>query len=67
MFGPVFRYFDVLDTIADFGVFTNLHKVQAWRMALAQRASVRQAVAPDYETQLRQFLAQKPSALATLM
>lgn len=67
VFGPVFRYFDVFDTIADFGVFTNLHKVQAWRMALAQRASVRQAVAPDYETQLRQFLAQKPSALATLM
>jgi glutathione S-transferase len=29
MFGPVFHYFDVLDTIEDFGVFTHTPKVRA--------------------------------------
>lgn len=67
VFGPVFRYFDVFDTLADFGVFTNLHKVQAWRAALAQRASVRQAVAPGYEARLRQFLVSKSSALSSMI
>lgn len=64
VFGPVFRYFDVLDTVADFGVFSGLRKVQAWRQALAHRASVQQAVAPDYGTQLRHFLIHKQSALS---
>lgn len=67
VFGPVFRYFDVFDTLADFQVFTGLRKVQAWRQALAQRASVRHAVAPDYGSQLRHFLIHKQSALSTYM
>lgn len=64
VFGPVFRYFDVVDEIGDFGVFADAHKVNAWRHALAQRESVRKAVRPDYPELLRAFLRQRGSALS---
>jgi glutathione S-transferase len=57
VFAPAFRYFDVFDTIADFGVFTGLDKVGAWRHALARRPSVENAVVADYNDRLRRFLA----------
>lgn len=57
VFAPVFRYFDVFDTIADFGTFKGLDKTAAWRRALARRKSVKDAVAPDYNDRLRRFLA----------
>jgi glutathione S-transferase len=66
VFGPVFRYFDVFDEIGDFGdfgVFADTPKVNAWRRALAQRESVRNAVRPDYPELLRAFLRQRGSAL----
>jgi glutathione S-transferase len=53
---PAFRYFDVFDEIRDLGVFDGLSKVRAWREALAQRPSVRDAVVPDYGARLRRFL-----------
>jgi glutathione S-transferase len=56
VFGPVFRYFDVFDGIADTGVFAGLPRVQAWRAALAARPSVRDAVAADYGERLHAFL-----------
>ncbi len=55
VYGPIFRYFDVFDRIADFGVFTGLPKTQCWRQTLAQRASVQNAVATDYPEQLVKF------------
>ena len=64
VFGPVFRYFDVFDDIADFGCFKGLPKVQAWRRTLAARASVRLAVRPDYPELLLQFLIARQSALS---
>jgi glutathione S-transferase len=64
VFGPVFRYFDVFDTIGDFGCLNGLPKVSAWRAALAQRASVRNAVSGDYEQGLREFLRERGSALS---
>jgi glutathione S-transferase len=67
VFGPVFRYFDVFDTIADFGVFDGLPKVQAWRSALAQRPSVRNAVTADYPERLHGFLLARRSHLSALM
>ncbi|MCM5678673.1 glutathione S-transferase family protein [Schlegelella sp. S2-27] len=67
VFGPVFRYWDVFDEIADFGVFEGLPKVQAWRQALSARPSVRDAVAPDYPERLRAFLRQRDGALAARM
>jgi glutathione S-transferase len=62
-FGPVFRYFDVFDIIADLGILTGKSKVAAWRRALADRPSVRSAVAPDYPERLRRFLDAQDSHL----
>lgn len=56
VFGPVFRYFDTFDAIADLGVLAGLPKVAAWRRALSQRPSVRDAAVPDYDPRLRAFL-----------
>lgn len=67
VFGPVFRYFDVFDTIEDLGVFRGLPKVQAWRAALAQHPSVHDAVTADYPERLRAFLLARRSHLTTLM
>lgn len=67
VFGPVFRYFDVFDGIGDFGVFTGMPKVKAWRLALAGRASVRKAVRLNYPDSLRTFLLQRRSALSSRM
>jgi glutathione S-transferase len=64
VFGPVFRYFDVFDEIGDFGVFTGMPKVKAWRLALAERTSVGKAVQPDYPALLRAFLLKRESALS---
>jgi glutathione S-transferase len=63
----VLRYFDVFDTIADFGILRDKPKVSAWRRALAARPSVQQAVAPDYPTRLRRFLDAQASHLRTLI
>lgn len=56
VFAPIFRYFDLFDRIADLGVFDRLPKLTAWRRALAERPSVRDAVDGDYGTRLRGFL-----------
>jgi glutathione S-transferase len=56
-FAPIFRYFDVFDTIVPTGVFDTYPKVRAWRVALAERPSVAGAVGKDYGVRLRQFLA----------
>lgn len=66
-FAPVFRYFDVFDRIADFGMFDGLARVTAWRAALAARPSVRDAVGRDYDARLRAFLLRRNSALARMM
>jgi len=67
VFGPVFRYFDVFDAIGEFGVLVGLPKLAAWRHALAQRPSVRDAVSADYPDRLRAFLAARRSHLSRLM
>lgn len=64
VFGPVFRYFDVFDRFGDFGVFTGLPRVAAWRTALAARPSVAGAVGADYGDRLRAFLHARKGALA---
>lgn len=56
VFAPIFRYFDVFDTITPTGVFDRLPRVKAWREALAERESVRQAVSDDYSDRLMAFL-----------
>ena len=61
VFGPVFRYFDV---IPPEGLFDELPRVQAWREQLARRPSVREAVAPGYAERLRGFLLARGTALS---
>jgi glutathione S-transferase len=63
VFGLVFRYLDVFDQIADFGMVKDLPKVQAWRAALAKRPSVQRAAHPEYPELLQQFLMQRNSAI----
>jgi glutathione S-transferase len=63
VYGPIFRYFDVIDRIGDFGILTGKPKLAAWRKALAQRPSVRDAVTPDYPERLMAFFERKGSAL----
>ncbi len=64
VFGPVFRYFDVFDEIADFGFFADLPKVSAWRTRLAGRDSIRRAVRPEYPALLAQFIRDRGSELS---
>ena len=66
VFGPVFRYFDVFDDIADFGIFAGKPKLHRWRKSLAGRPSVRTAVSADYPALLRDFLDRRNSWISRL-
>jgi glutathione S-transferase len=66
VFGPVFRYFDVFDEIADFGILSDKPKLARWRKALAVRPSVRKAVSADYPALLRDFVERRNSWLSGL-
>jgi glutathione S-transferase len=66
VFAPVFRYFDVFDEIADFGILAGLPRVVAWREALAARPSVIGAVGADYPERLAAFLRARNSAVSRL-
>lgn len=67
VYGPIFRYFDTFDRIADFGILSGKPKTGAWRETLAHRPSVREAVAPDYPDRLTSFLRRRKSHLSSLM
>jgi glutathione S-transferase len=56
VFAPIFRYFDVFDTLVALHMFDTLPKVGRWRAALSNRPSVQNAVGPDYGDRLRAFL-----------
>jgi glutathione S-transferase len=62
-FAPLFRYFDVFDQVMGGTLFDATPKVQNWRNALAQRPSVRAAVAVDYPAVLRQFVIDRGGVL----
>ncbi|MGQ3052132.1 MAG: glutathione S-transferase family protein [Roseateles sp.] len=64
---PVFRLFDSFDRIADFGAFTGLPRLSAYRRRLAERVSVQRAVASDYGRRFEQYLATRGSHLSRLM
>lgn len=66
VFGPVFRYFDVFDEIADFGILAGKPKLARWRSMLAARASVKSAVGADYPALLHAFIARRQSYLSQL-
>lgn len=67
VFGPIFRYFDVFDAIADFGILGDQPRLAAWRTALAERPSVGGAVSTDYPDRLRRFLKARGSYLSSLI
>ena len=67
VFGPVFRYFDTFDRIANFGIFSGLSRVQMWRGAIARRASIASAVSADYPELLEHFIQRKGSRLSALL
>jgi glutathione S-transferase len=66
-FGPVFRYFDAFDRILAHGILDGLPRVAAWRAVLSERATVREAVAPNFAHLLAGFLARRGSHLSRLM
>jgi glutathione S-transferase len=66
-FAPVFRLFDTFDRIAEFGIFKGLRRTPAYRAALAERASVKQAVVSDYAQLFRRYLSERGSHLSRLM
>ena len=66
-FGPVFRYFTVIDRAATPPVLSGLPRLAAWRAALLARASVRDAVAADYPQRLEAFLRGRAAHLSTLL
>ena len=66
VFGPVFRYFDVFDEIADFSILAGKPKLARWRQSLAARPSVRSAVRSDYPALLRDFIDRRNSWLSGL-
>jgi glutathione S-transferase len=66
-FGPVFRYLDLFDAHGVHCVPVEARKVAAWRTALAERPSVRHAVAADYSERLRAFILQRGGVLARLL
>lgn len=63
-FAPAFRYFEVIDALIDTHVFDDLQRLDAWRQALAQRPSVRDAVGADYAQRLREFIVRQGGLLA---
>jgi glutathione S-transferase len=67
VYGTIFRYFDVFDTIKDFGIFAHTPKVKEWRELLHRRSSIQQAVTEDYAQRLLVFLKQRNSYLSKLV
>jgi glutathione S-transferase len=67
VFGPVFRYFDIFDEVADLGILSPHPRVGRWRSMLAARPSVRDAVTNDYPAALREFLLRRGGYLSSLM
>jgi glutathione S-transferase len=67
VYGPVFRYFDIFDRIGDFGILDGKPLVQAWRAALSERQSVKEAVGADYPRRLHAFLRAKGSYLSDII
>jgi glutathione S-transferase len=66
VYGPVFRYFDVFDEIADFGIFSGKPKLARWRKSVAARPSVHAAVSAEYPALLRDFLDRRNSWISGL-
>ena len=63
-YGPIFRYFDVMEPFLPLDVFEGCALVQQWRKHLAARPSVQNAVAEDYSEKLLHFLKKRNSHIS---
>ena len=66
-FGPAFRYFDTMEKFLPLDVFAGLDRVTQWRSTLANRASIKHAVAEDYPELLEDFILRRNSYLSQLI
>ncbi len=66
-FGPVFRYFDILDKYTDANVLHGLKKTNKWRQSLSHRESVKSAVTDEYPKLLTNFLSLRGSYISSLI
>jgi len=67
VYGPIFRYFDVFESVTDLRIFDGLPNVLRWRQALRERESVKRAVGADYPQALTAFVQARNSRLARLL
>ena len=65
-FAPLFRYFDALEKFAEFRFLSLCTKTASWRKNLAQRPSVKTAVAANYIDLLTAFVIKRNSYLGSL-
>ncbi len=67
VWGTIFRYIDVFDQFADFGLLDDLPTVQKWRKFIAERPSVINAAADNYTENLTRFLIKRRSHISELV
>lgn len=66
VFAPIFRYFELFDDLYESRIFDRTPRVSAWRQALRERPSVRDAVVPEYREHLHAFLRKHEAHLLTM-
>jgi len=62
-FAPIFRYLELFEILVDLSGLDRYKKVKHWRKLLQQRNSVTEAVSPEYQTLLKEFITDKESYL----
>ncbi|PPJ49126.1 glutathione S-transferase family protein [Rhizobium sp. KAs_5_22] len=64
VYAPLFRYFGIIDEAVSAKVFDGLPRVTAWRAALGNRPSVKDAVLDTYPELFREHLRQQGAMIA---
>ena len=64
VYAPLFRYFGIIDAAVADPIFASLPRLTAWRAALAERPSVRNAVIGTYPDLFRDHLSQQGAMIA---
>lgn len=64
VYAPLFRYFGIIDAAISVPIFDALPRVTAWRTALANRKSVKDAVLDTYPQLFREHLRQQGAMIA---
>ena len=64
VWGTVFRYIDVFETIYDFDFYSGSQKLRTWRDGVMARQSVMEAAPADYAERLKAFVKKRDSHLS---